>query len=270
MSLLVFAGCGKDDEDGPGKSATSTTTTKTGTTATTGTTSTTKTTSTTSTTKTTKADDDEKGKTTTAKTTPAKPAPVAKTTNDCEQVRTPKPRNAGGFDRSKKRLDRSKTWIATVVTNCGTMQIELDVDNSPRTAASFAGLANEKFYDGLIFHRVVNATGPFVIQGGDPTGTGNGDAGYNVVEAPPQGTKYTRGVVAMAKTEIEDAGTSSSQFFIVLKKDAGLNPDYAVLGKVVGGIKIADRIGSVPTDPAADDRPTETMLIKSIRVRAKS
>jgi len=93
-----------------------------------------------------------------------------------------------------------------------------------------------------VFHRIIPN---FVIQGGDPTGTGNEGPGYETVEPPPASTKYTEGVVAMAKTESEASGTAGSQFFIVIGSDAAtLPPDYALLGKVTEGLDVAKRIGN--------------------------
>ena len=141
------------------------------------------------------------------------------------------------------RLDSHRTYTVTVVTNCGTFAFTLDVAQSPRTSASFYSLVKRGFFDGLTFHRV--AAG-FVIQGGDPTGTGAGGSGYTVVEAPPKNTQYVLVDVAMAKTQSQPAGASGSQFFIVtptnVTESARLTPDYALLGKVVSGIGVVEKI----------------------------
>jgi cyclophilin family peptidyl-prolyl cis-trans isomerase len=142
-------------------------------------------------------------------------------------------------------------------TSCGTFDIALDVKRDPKTSASFTSLARKGFYDNTTFHRVIQG---FVIQGGDPEGNGQGGPGYQVVEAPPKDTKYTSGVVAMAKTEIEDPGTSGSQFFVVAGPDAQLPPDYAVLGKVTSGMDVVSTIDAVPTGP--NDMPLEPVVIK--------
>ncbi len=97
-------------------------------------------------------------------------------------------------------------------TSCGSFTIRLDQKTAPNTAASFASLTEKGFYDGTVFHRIVPG---FVIQGGDPTGTGTGGPGYSVVDKPPENAKYTRGVVAMAKTGDEPPGTAGSQFYVV-------------------------------------------------------
>ena len=98
----------------------------------------------------------------------------------------------------------------------------------------------------------------FVIQGGDPTGTGAGGPGYTVVEAPPKNTQYVLGDVAMAKTQTQPPGASGSQFFVVtgqnVTQSAGLTPDYALVGKVVSGIGVVERIGVAADEPAAGRR----------------
>src|SRR5205807_2314139 len=106
-------------------------------------------------------------------------------------------------------LDPKKTYTVTVVTNCGTFAFTLDVKHSPKTASSFYYLVKQGFFDNTTFHRVVAG---FVIQGGDPTGTGGGGPGYTVVEAPPASTQYVLGDVAMAKTQAQPSGASGSQF----------------------------------------------------------
>ena len=111
---------------------------------------------------------------------------------------------------------------------------------APATAASLVSLAKSGFYDNTIFHRIVPE---FVIQGGDPTQSGSGGPGYTTVDAPPRDASYTKGVVAMAKSATEPAGTSGSQFFVVTGADIGLPPDYAVVGNVTSGIDVVERIG---------------------------
>jgi peptidyl-prolyl cis-trans isomerase B (cyclophilin B) len=181
---------------------------------------------------------------------------------ECQKVRAPEPKDVGKVPKPTLKLDPSKTYTATVATSCGTFAIALDVKQAPKTTASFTWLARRKVYDDETFHRVVQG---FVIQGGDPQGTGQGGPGYSVVETPPKDLKYTRGVVAMAKTEIEDPGTSGSQFFVVTGPDAQLPPDYALLGRVTSGMDVVQTIGAVPTGP--DDQPLDPVVIKSITVK---
>ncbi len=132
-------------------------------------------------------------------------------------------------------------------TSEGSFSFDLDVKDSPNTTASFASLVRKGFFDGLTFHRIVPN---FVIQGGDPNGDGTGGPGYTTVDAPPANTKYTEGVVAMAKTAAEPPGTAGSQFFVVTGPDAAsLTPDYAVLGKVTSGLDVVEKIGKLDADP---------------------
>jgi cyclophilin family peptidyl-prolyl cis-trans isomerase len=174
----------------------------------------------------------------------------------CESVDAPTP---GQRTRKKPatELDASKTWDVVVDTNCGSFTIRLDVKNAPATATSFVSLARTGYFDKTIFHRIVPG---FVIQGGDPTASGTGGPGYKTVDKPLASARYTHGVVAMAKTQTEPAGTSGSQFFVVTADDAGLPPDYAILGEVVEGMDVVDHIGTLG-DPTTE-QPTETVEIE--------
>jgi peptidyl-prolyl cis-trans isomerase B (cyclophilin B) len=166
-------------------------------------------------------------------------------------------------------LSRKRDYIATIRTNCGTIRILLDVRRAPKTTASFAGLVRSKFFDGLSFHRVAKPGGnDFVIQGGDPQGNGEGGPGYTVVEAPPRGTRYRRYDVAMAKAQTERPGTSGSQFFIVTGRDPGLEPVYAILGRVVGDKSAVRRIAAVPTDPQFEV-PLDPVVMSSVRITSR-
>jgi peptidyl-prolyl cis-trans isomerase B (cyclophilin B) len=190
-----------------------------------------------------------------AETTPTAPANAAEA--GCRSVDAPGAKQVDA-QKPRERLSRDATYVVTLKTSCGDIEIELDQRRQPKTAASFASLVRDRVYDGLTFHRVV---ADFVIQGGDPKGDGTGGPGYSVTEKPRHDTEYTRGVVAMAKTEIERPGTSGSQFFIVTAEDAKLPPDYAVAGKVVGGDQTLDRIAAVPT--GAMDEPQSPVVIES-------
>lgn len=161
------------------------------------------------------------------------------------------------------RLDPRKTYRVTVVTNCGKFAFGLDVKDSPKTAASFYVLVKRGFFDGLTFHRVVAG---FVIQGGDPAGNGSGGPGYTVVEPPPSNTQYVRGDVAMAKTQTDPRGASGSQFFVVTAANAGLPPDYALLGKVVSGMNVVDAIGALPANPPHDGAPSPAVVMSRVTV----
>ena len=180
-------------------------------------------------------------------------------------VEQPAPRRAGGAQRPKNELDPAKTYEVSLQTSCGEITIRVDQRTSPKTAASFVSLARSGFYDDTVFHRIVP---DFVIQGGDPTASGTGGPGYSVRDVPPPDTAYTEGVVAMAKSAAEPPGTSGSQFYIVTAPDAGLPPQYAVLGEVVQGLAVVQAIGALG-DPASGEAgtPLETVVIEETRVR---
>ena len=158
-------------------------------------------------------------------------------------------------------LEPTKTYTVTAHTNLGVFAFALDVKDSPCTTASFAALVRKKFFDGTRFHRIVPG---FVIQGGDPTGTGTGGPGYSVVDTPPASARYTKGVVAMAKTGADPAGTSGSKFFVVTSADAGLPPDYALLGKVTRGLSVVERIGKLGNP--ANEHPTRRVVVETMTV----
>ncbi|HEU4703439.1 MAG TPA: peptidylprolyl isomerase, partial [Conexibacter sp.] len=157
--------------------------------------------------------------------------------NPCETVDAPASKGEQHLRKPKGLLDPSKKWDVRFTTNCGSFTVRLDTARAPKTAASFASLAKQGFYDGLTFHRIAPG---FVIQGGDPTGTGSGGPGYTVVEKPPADLKYWHGVVAMAKTGTEPDGASGSQFFVVTAQDAQLPPQYALAGRIVQGLETVD------------------------------
>jgi peptidyl-prolyl cis-trans isomerase B (cyclophilin B) len=186
--------------------------------------------------------------------------PTSTDASGCSSVSPPagKPKRES---RPTKRLDASKTYDVKIATNCGSFTIRLAVKTSPATTASFVSLAQKHFFDGTVFHRIVPG---FVIQGGDPTGTGQGGPGYQTVDPPPATTRYTLGVVAMAKTQAEAAGTSGSQFFVVTTQDAQLPPDYALLGTIASGSDVVSRIGQLG-DPSTE-QPTETVEIEHATV----
>jgi peptidyl-prolyl cis-trans isomerase B (cyclophilin B) len=168
-------------------------------------------------------------------------------------------------DKSKANLvdlGDGKHSVA-VKTNKGDFTFDLATDISPCTTASFAGLVQNGFFDGLAFHRIVPG---FVIQGGDPEGNGMGGPGYSVVDKPPADTKYDKGLVAMAKTQTDPAGTSGSQFFVVTSDGVSLPPDYAVLGNVTDGMDVVEKIGKLgnPSDPAGT--PTEKVTIDKMEL----
>jgi len=177
----------------------------------------------------------------------------------CEKVEAPAPKTVS-FEAPKQTVKQGEELTAVVKTSCGTFEIALDAERAPKTVSSFVFLAEEGFYDDLTFHRIVPE---FVIQGGDPEGTGTGGPGYTVVEKPPPNLAYTKGVVAMAKSGAEPPGSSGSQFYVVTGADAGLPPEYALVGKVDKGIGVVERIGDLGTPT---EEPKQTVLIESISI----
>ncbi len=179
----------------------------------------------------------------------------------CQAVSDPGPKDAGKVAKPKERLSASKTYVATVSTNCGDFEITLDSKRAPKTGGSFKYLADKGYFDNTKFHRV---EGNFVIQGGDPNGDGTGGPDWRVVEPPPSDLAYTRGVVAMAKTEIERPGTSGSQFFVVVAEETPLPPDYALLGTVTKGMD--DTVAKIAAVPVNGSTPIDPVVIRQVKV----
>ena len=191
--------------------------------------------------------------------------PEQKPSGGCADVAQTKAKPDGGAKRPTQALDPDATYDVVLKTSCGDITIRLDQKSSPKTAASFAGLAKAGFFDDTVFHRIVPG---FVIQGGDPTATGTGGPGYSTRDVPPAGTTYKKGTVAMAKTQTEPPGTAGSQFYVVTAADAGLPPEYALLGKVVKGQDVVDAIGELG-DPASGEAgtPVQPVVIERATVR---
>lgn len=150
------------------------------------------------------------------------------------------------------------------IKNFGKIKIELDYKNAPISATNFAYLAGTGFYNGVIFHRVIKN---FMIQGGDPTGTGTSGPGYSIKgEFKANGVNNTlshhRGVVSMARAN--DPNSGGSQFFICDKDDLFLDGQYAAFGKVIEGMDVVDKIASTQTD--SNDRPYNDVVIESVEV----
>ena len=154
--------------------------------------------------------------------------------------------------------------IRIEMENGGVITLELCPEIAPKTVANFEKLAKEGFYNGLIFHRVISG---FMIQGGDPTGTGMGGSKEKLVgEFAANGFNNTlshdRGVISMARSQ--NFNSASSQFFIVHENAHFLDGQYAAFGRVVSGMEVVDEIASVPTD--FSDRPMKQQKIKTITV----
>lgn len=175
----------------------------------------------------------------------------------CEEVEAPEPKTVS-FKKPDQVLSKGEEATVEVKTNCGSFEIALDTKRAPKTANSFAFLVEEGFYDELTFHRVAPG---FVIQGGDPEGTGTGGPGYSVDEKPPANLAYTKGVVAMAKSSAEPPGRSGSQFYVVTAPDAGLPPEYALVGKVSEGYDTVEKIDALG---GPEEKPSQTVLIEEM------
>ena len=149
---------------------------------------------------------------------------------------------------------------ATVQTNHGSFTIEFERDAAPSTVANFEKLARKGFYDGVVFHRIVAG---FVIQGGDPTGTGRGGPGYKFDdELPGKDLDYSKYAVAMANS---GPNTNGSQWFVCTADLRGKLPkSYTVFGRVTEGTDVIDRIGAVPTD--RNDRPIDEIRMEKVTV----
>jgi peptidyl-prolyl cis-trans isomerase B (cyclophilin B) len=190
-------------------------------------------------------------------------ATVASLPAGCEQVSKPPPKRRL-LDKPKQTVTAGERLTATVDTSCGRFEIRLDTSAQPKTVNSFAYLAKKGFYDDTTFNRIVPH---FVIQGGDPLQNGTGGPGYTVVEPPPQDTTYRMGTVGMARSPDAPHGQSGSQFFVVTAADAGLPPNYAILGRVSSGLDVVKKIGTLG-DPASGDvgTPLATVVIRRIIV----
>jgi cyclophilin family peptidyl-prolyl cis-trans isomerase len=155
-------------------------------------------------------------------------------------------------------IDPSKRYTATMDTSMGTLVIALDAINAPITVNNFVFLAAHHYYDGVIFHRIING---FVCQGGDPTGTGRGGPGYRFVDEPVK-QRYQIGSLAMANA---GPNTNGSQFFLISgPSGANLPPQYNHFGQVVKGLEVVDAMQRVPTDRG--DRPQTDVVINSVTI----
>jgi cyclophilin family peptidyl-prolyl cis-trans isomerase len=194
-----------------------------------------------------------------AATTPQTTTSATTARPGCQAATAPQPRGPQHLAAPTQRLAPARTYVVTLSTNCGSIEIQLDVKRAPKTSASFASLVKRRFYDGLSFHRI--AAG-FVIQGGDPSGDGSGGPGYTIVEKPPANLNYTPGTVAMAKSATQPDGASGSQFFIVTGTASALPPQYALVGRVVGGMAAVNAIAAIPSNPPQDGAPTRPVVIR--------
>ena len=170
---------------------------------------------------------------------------------------------AAGMNDKDKGAKKMANPIAVFETNQGTFEVELFEDKAPITVKNFTDLAEKGFYDGLIFHRVIDG---FMIQGGDPNGTGTGGPGYTIPDEFGEGLKHdSEGVLSMANA---GPNTGGSQFFITVNADATrhLTNHHTIFGEVTDpeSQKVVDAIATTPTAPG--DRPVEPVVIESIEI----
>ena len=169
--------------------------------------------------------------------------------------------------KGKKKPMTQGQEIAVIETSMGTIEAELYRGDAPKTVENFVGLAGKKYFDGIIFHRVVPG---FVIQGGDPTGTGTGGESIWKKEFADElnpatasyKAGYVKGVLAMAN---RGPNTNTSQFFIMLADNTTLPKNYTIFGKVIKGLDVVDAIGKVPLE--AGSRPVTPVVMKSVHIR---
>ncbi len=178
---------------------------------------------------------------------------------DCPAADGSSPRRTEFPEAPPMCIDPAKRYSAEVVTSLGTLVIALDAAAAPKTVNNFVFLARYHYYDGIIFHRIING---FMCQGGDPKGVGTGGPGYKFADELPKPGKYQIGSLAMANA---GPNTNGSQFFIVSgASGVGLPPAYSLFGQVVKGLEVVDAMQKVPT--GAQDKPKTPVVIESVTV----
>jgi len=171
-----------------------------------------------------------------------------------------------------KEIAAGRTFVAKVMTNCGVITVELDGAKAPQTVASFLGLAESGYWADSPCHRLTTAAPLFVLQCGDPTGTGTGTPGYGFgVENPPTNFTYPAGTLAMARTS--DPKSNGGQFFIVYKQTTLNDPTgYSIFGKITSGLDIVERVaaaGATPVDANQNTAPLQPISILAVTVTEK-
>lgn len=193
--------------------------------------------------------------------------PVTQTTTPPTSTINPNPPKPMDLSQQKTPItliEDNKTYTAVMKTTAGTMEILLNTKATPITANNFVFLAKKHFYDNVIFHRVIKG---FMIQGGDPTGTGSGGPGYRFNDEPFTG-EYTKGTIAMANS---GANTNGSQFFI-MHADNPLPPNYVIFGKVTNGLDVVDKIAEAPVTMSETrelSKPVSPVKILSVEIIEK-
>ena len=190
----------------------------------------------------------------------ATPTPIEREVSKVKQYSQPPPMI---IDISKVGEQHQIEYVAHINTSKGTIKVRLLAKEAPLTVNNFVFLAREGYYDNTPFHRIIQG---FMIQGGDPTGTGSGGPGYTF-EDEPVTRNYSRGTLAMAN---RGPNTNGSQFFIMHKTNLGLPKQYTIFGIALEGMKVVDAIADTPvtTSPGGEaSRPTQEIIIKSIDVK---
>jgi cyclophilin family peptidyl-prolyl cis-trans isomerase len=190
--------------------------------------------------------------------------PTPTTSASQETLNPNKPLDLSQYKTPIMLVDQKKSYVAKMKTTAGEMDIELNVKDTPITANNFVFLSKKNFYDNVIFHRVIKG---FMIQGGDPTGTGSGGPGYQFNDEPFKG-EYVKGTVAMANS---GPNTNGSQFFI-MHDDYPLPPQYVIFGKVIKGLDVVDKIAEAPTTLGGDgamSKPVTPVKILSVEIVEK-
>ena len=163
-------------------------------------------------------------------------------------------------------IDQNKTYLATVDTSEGTFVLKLDAENKPVTVNNFVALANDGFYNGTIFHRVIDG---FMIQGGDPLGNGTGGPGYQFEDEVSAPNVNAKGTIAMANA---GAGTNGSQFFVNLADNNFLDTKHTVFGEVTKGMDVVEKIGKTQVTMSTsgeNSRPVKDVVVNKIEVSAE-
>jgi peptidylprolyl isomerase len=182
---------------------------------------------------------------------------------------TPTPPNPDGSSPQQRKFDEeppmvidpAKRYVATMVTSHGTMVFNLDPLAAPKAVNSFVFLARYHYFDGIVFHRIIPG---FVLQGGDPTGSGSGGPGYRFADELPKKGRYQLGSLAMANA---GPNTNGSQFFVISGPDGiGLPPLYSLFGDIVSGQDVVATIDAVGTRAGS---PTERVVIESVTIEEK-
>ncbi len=211
--------------------------------------------------------DDDKLNTATPSATPsASTKPAVNTPDSCGYSKTGEPSGDKKVDLPPSTgVERSKTYTAVLATNRGKITFDLDAKKAPCTSNNLRSLAHFAFYDGVSCHRLTTS-GIFVLQCGDPTGSGSGGPGYAFPDENLKGATYPAGTVAMANA---GAGTNGSQFFLVYK-DTQLPPQYTPFGKITAGLDIMLKVAAGGSEPKDDGKPKLPLVIKTLRTQLKT